>query len=127
MPFETPVEKTDESFKVGGEGSFAAVNRLPSGLVYQIQMFVSSGKPTIRQLKGVSPVYVHKQRSGKMLSAAGLFRTYAEAEQALSQVKKVFPTAFVIAFEDGSPLSVSKARKKESSVKVITEEVHIVK
>lgn len=127
MPFETPVEKTDESFRVGTEGSFATVNRLPSGLVYQIQMFVSSGKPTIRQLKGVSPVYVHKQRSGKMLSAAGLFRTYAEAEQALSQVKRVFPTAFVIAFEDGSPLSLSKARKKESSVKVITEEVHIVK
>ena len=127
MPFEKPVEKTDESFRVGTEGSFTAVNRLPSGLVYQIQMFVSAGKPTIRQLKGVSPVYVHQQRSGKMLCAAGLFRTYAEAEQALSQVKRVFPTAFVIAFEDGSPLSLSKARKKESSVKVITEEVHIVK
>ena len=88
---------------------------------------MSGSKPSVRQLKGISPVYVHPQRSGKKLCAAGLFRTYTEAELALPAVRRLFPTAFVIAFDNGKPLSLSKARKQESSVKVITEEVRIVK
>ena len=113
---------------MGGEGAFAPDNRLPAGLVYQIQLFVSSNKVSIKQLKGVRPVYVHAQRSGKSLYAAGLFRSYAEAEQALGAVRRAgFPSAFVIAFDGGSPIGLQKARKKESSVKVVTEEVRIVR
>ena len=57
-----------------------------------------------------------------------LFRTFAEAEQAVSQVRKAgFSSAFVIAFDGGQPLSLSKAKQKESSVKVVTEEFKIVK
>ena len=53
---------------------------------------------------------------------------YDEAEEALSSVKKAgFPSAFIIAFDDRQSVALSKARKKESSVKVITEEVRIVK
>ena len=62
-----------------------------------------------------------------LLCAAGLFRTYAEAEHALPAVRKLFPTAFIIAFDGGQPLALSKARQKESSVTVVTEEVRIVK
>ena len=127
LSFETPEDTFDYTLHVGGEGAFAPDNRLPSGLVYQIQLFVSNSNVTVRQLKGVSPVYVHAQRSGKKLYAAGLFRTYADAEQALSAVRRSFPSAFVIAFDGGAPIGLSKARKKESSVKVITEEVRIVK
>lgn len=128
VPFDQPEEEFDETFRVGKEGAFAQNNHLPAGLVYQIQLFVSSSKVTIRQLKGVSPVYMHPQRSGKTLYAAGLFRTFAEAEQAVSQVRKAgFSSAFVIAFDGGQPLSLSKAKQKESSVKVVTEEFKIVK
>ena len=128
LSFEEPEDTFDYTLRVGKEGAFAPDNKLPSGLVYQIQLFVSSNKVKVSQLKGVSPVYVHAQRSGKSLYAAGLFRSYAEAEQALGAVRRAgFPSAFVIAFDGGAPLSLSKARKKESSVKVITEEVHIVK
>jgi len=128
IPFETPEEVFDATLHVGGEGAFARDNRLPGGLVYQIQLFVSSNKVSVRQLNGVSPVYVHPQRSGKKLYAAGLFRSYDDAQQELGAVRRAgFPTAFIIAFEDGAPLSLSKARKKESSVKIITEEVRIVR
>ena len=125
--FEEPVEVFDYAFSTTGPGAFAEDNKLPSGLVYQIQLFVSGSKPSLRQIKGISPVYVHAQRSGKKLCAAGLFRTYAEAERALPAVRKLFPTAFIIAFDNGQPLALSKARKKESSVTVVTEEVRIVK
>lgn len=126
--FETPQEEFDYALHVGGEGAFALDNKLPSGLVYQIQLFVSSNKVNVSQLKGISPVYAHPQRSGKKLYAAGLFRSYADAEEALGAVRRAgFPSAFVIAFDGGKPLSLSAARKKESSVKVITEEVRIVK
>lgn len=127
IDFEEPVEVFDYTFTTTGPGAFAENNKLPAGLVFQIQLFVSGSKPSVKQLKGISPVYVHSQRSGKKLCAAGLFRTYAEAEQALPAVRRIFPSAFIIAFDGGQPLTLSKARKKESSVKVITEEVRIVK
>lgn len=127
IAFEEPVEVFDYAFTTSGPGAFAENNQLPSGLVYQIQLFVSGSKPSVKQLKGISPVYVHPQRSGKKLCAAGLFRTYAEAEMALPSVRRLFPSAFIIAFDGGQPMALSKARKKESSVKVITEEIHIVK
>ncbi len=126
--FEEPEEEFDEAFKVGKEGAFAKNDRLPAGLVYQIQLFVSASRPAIKQLKGVSPVYSHRQKSGKTMYAAGIFRTYEEAEEALREVKRAgFPTAFIVAFDGGEPLALQKARKQESSVKVITEEVKIVK
>lgn len=128
LPLDKPEEEFDDAFRVGKEGAFARNNSLPSGLVYQIQLFVSSSKVTVRQLKGISPVYAHPQRSGKKLYAAGLFRTYSDAEDALVQVRRAgFPSAFVIAYDGGQPLALSKARQKESSVKVVTEEFKIVK
>ena len=127
LGFEEPEEVFDYAFTTAGPGAFAENNSLPAGLVYQIQLFVSGSKPSVSQLKGISPVYVHPQRSGKKLCAAGLFRAYADAEQVLPAVRRKFPSAFIIAFENGQPLALAKARKKESSVKVVTEEVRIVK
>jgi hypothetical protein len=126
--FAEPEEKFEEGFRVGKEGAFARNNHLPAGLVYQVQLFVRSGQPTVQQLKGVSPVFTHPQRSGKILCAAGLFRSYSEAETALAAIKRAgFPSAFIIAFDSGKSIPLTQARKKESSVKVITEEVRIVK
>ena len=96
--------------------------------MYQVQLFVLSSQPSLKQLKGVSPVFAHPQKSGKTMYAAGLFRTYAEAEAAQAAVRKAgHKNAIIIAFEDGKSLALSKARQKESSVKVITEEIRIVK
>ena len=126
--FEEPEEEFDETFRIASEGAFAKNDRLPAGLVYQIQLFVTANRPAVKQLKGISPVYSHRQKSGKTMYAAGLWRTYEEAEGALASVRRAgFPTAFIVAFDDGQPISLQNARKKESSVKIITEEVHIVK
>lgn len=128
LRFEPVKEVFDYTFQVGTTGAFAEDNTLPSGLVYQIQLFVVSSKPSLKQLKGVRPVFAHPQRSGKTQYAAGIFSTYAEAETALAAVRKAgHKNAMIVAFEDGKPLALSKARQKESSVKVITEEVRIVK
>ena len=128
LPFEEPESFYEEGLRIGKEGAFAQNDRLPDGLVYQIQLFVSAKQPALKQLKGLSPVYSHRQKSGKTMYAAGLFRSYEEAETALRDVRRAgFPSAFVIAFDGGTPLSLQKARKKESSVKIITEEVKIVK
>lgn len=128
IPFEEAEDVFDTTFRIGAEGAFAPEGSLPSGLVYQIQLFVSGSQVKLSQLKGISPVYAHPQRSGKQLYAAGLFRSYAEAESALPAVRRAgFPSAFIIAFDNGVSLPLAQARKKESSVKVITEEVRIVK
>lgn len=124
--FEEAEERVDDAFRVGGEGSFAK-GGLPSGLVYQIQLFVTGNKVTTAHLKGVSPVYAHLQKSGKTMYAAGCWRKYAEAESALTSVKRAgFASAFIVAFQDGRPLSLSKARKQEAAVKVVSEEIRIV-
>lgn len=128
LAFEEPEPVFDDAFRIDESGAFAENDQIPTGLVYQIQLFVTSVKPTVKQLKGVRPVYSHRQRSGKTLYAAGVFQTYAEAELALAAVRKAgHKTAIIIAYENRAPLSVAKARQKESSVKVVTEEVHIVK
>ena len=74
LVFDEPEEEPAavEAFRVGKDGAFARNNRLPDGIVYQIQLFVSGTAPSIRQLKGLSPVYSHRQRSGKTSGREGL-------------------------------------------------------
>lgn len=129
LAFEKPEEQYEMGLQLlGKEGALAKSNRLPDGLVYQVQLFVSGYTPTPKQLKGLSPVYSHQQKSGKKMYAAGAWRTFAEAEQGLRTVRRAgFSSAFVVAFNDGKPISLANARKKESEVKVITEEIRIVK
>ena len=112
---------------VSEEGSFAEDNELPGGIVYQIQIYVVSKPVSIKQLKGISPVYDHKVSGSRHLYAAGLFRSYSEAKAALTKVKGAgFPSALIIAYRDGKSLSVNRARQLESDT-VIQEEVRIVK
>ncbi len=112
---------------VSDEGSFAEDNELPSGTVYQIQIYVVSKPVSVKQLKGISPVYDHKVSGNRHLYAAGLFRTYSEAKAALTKVKGAgFPSALIIAYRDGKSLSVNRARQLESE-NIIQEEVRIVK
>ena len=128
IEFEDAVPEYDYTFRVDKEGSIAPDNNLPDGIVYQIQLFVTSKKATIKQLKGISPVFEKKQPSGKYLYAAGLFKNYNDAQSALNKVKKAgFPSAYIIAYNNGKSTSVKNARAQESSIKVVDEQVHIVK
>ena len=128
ITFEEPEPQFDYTFSVGKEGAFAEDNSLPDGICYQIQLFVTGSKVTLKQIKGLSPVFEHRQPSGKSLYAAGLFRTYADAQNALPKVRKAgFQSAYIIAYKDGKSISVKNARAAESSITILDEEVRIVK
>ncbi len=106
----------DYSFKIlsRDKGQFAEDNTLPDGIVYQIQFMVLSTRATIRDIRGMSPVFVTRMPSGKYLHTVGLFGTYQEALSSLNKVRKNgFPEAFIIAFDNGRSISVKTARNME--------------
>lgn len=113
---EVPEPKFDYSFKILGrnEGQFAEDNTLPSGIVYQIQFMVLSNHASVKDIRGMSPVFVTKLKSGKYLHTVGLFTTYDEALGNLGKIRKNgFPEAFIIAYNNGSSISVKNARAME--------------
>ncbi len=107
------VDKFDYTFMILPEGRFAADNELPSGIVYQIQIFSINRKATIKELKGLSPVFEHISGS-RHNHAVGLFRSYADVLSQLNTVRRAgFKEAFIVAFIDGKPISVASARAME--------------
>ncbi|MBR5661060.1 MAG: PD40 domain-containing protein [Bacteroidales bacterium] len=114
LAIREPEKKFDYSFMILPEGRFAENNKLPNGIIYQIQMFTQSRKATIADIKGLSPVF-ERQSGGKYICSVGLFRTYADALANLNKVKKQgFRTAEIRAYKDGEQISVNNARKLEN-------------
>ena len=112
-----PEPEFDYSFKILEEGQFAEDNTLPEGLVYQIQMFNSTTPATVAKLKGLSPVFESRSSNGRYTYRVGVFRTYADVLANLNSVKRVgFRNAFIVAFNDGKELTVSKARALETEL-----------
>ena len=113
-----PEPEFDYSFQVLPEGRFALDNTLPDGLVYQIQLFSLSSKATVKNLKGLSPVFERRGSNGRYVYSAGLFRSYRDVLSNLNTVKKAgFRNAMIVAFLDGKPVSVSKARTLEKNIR----------
>lgn len=113
---EVPVEKFDYSFKILDKAVFAVNNTLPDTLIYQIQLFVSSYKASIKQLHGLSPVFETHLSSGKYLYTVGLFYSYKKVLSHLNAVKKTgFPSSYIIAYNNGKSISVQKARSLENN------------
>lgn len=113
---ESPEPEFDYSFKILGrdQGQFVEDTSLPSGIVYQIQFAVLSTHAGIRDIRGMSPVFVTKMPSGKYLHTVGLFKTYREALSNLNKVRKNgFQEAFIIAFNNGKSIPVKNARNME--------------
>ena len=111
---EEPQVKFDYSFKVLDEAQFAEDQSIPSGIVYQIQLFASKNKASVKALKGLSPVYEIAGANGNRVYRVGLFRTYSDVLANLNTVKKVgFRSAFIVAYIDGKSVTVAKARAKE--------------
>ncbi|MFA7116215.1 MAG: hypothetical protein WC140_03125 [Bacteroidales bacterium] len=113
IQIEKPIPKFDYTFKIGKIAEIAENNKLPDGLVYQIQIFVSTRKASIKYLKGLSPIFYKKLKSRKYLYTVGLFDTEKEAVSHLNQVKRTgFKNAFVVAFNNGKALSLKNAKIK---------------
>ncbi len=129
IAFEVPEVKFDYSFKVLDQAQFAEDQSIPAGIVYQIQMFASKKKASMKALKGLSPVYETAGSNGHLVYRVGLFRTYTDVLANLNTVKKLgFRNAFVVAFVDGKSVTVAKARAKEKEKPKVQEfyEVRIV-
>lgn len=117
MMVEQPEPEFDYTFRIMGrnEGQFVEDNTLPAGIVYQIQFMVLSNHASIKDIRGMSPVFVSRMKSGKYLHTVGLFSTYQEALSNLAKVRRNgFPDAMIIAFDNGSSIPVKTARTKEN-------------
>lgn len=114
LNMERPEPEFDYTFMVLPEGRFALDNTLPAGIVYQIQIFSLTRPATLRDINGLSPVFLHRTDTGRYTYAVGVFASYSDA---LSQLNKVrnrgFKSAYIVAYRDGQPLSVTQARKME--------------
>lgn len=110
-----PEKKFDYSFKILEEGQFAEDNTIPEGIIYQIQMFSLTHQATVKNLKGLSPVFESKNANGRYVYRVGLFNTYNDVLANLNAVKKAgFRNAFIVAYDDGKEIKVSKARTLEA-------------
>ena len=115
--FAKPEVEVDMSFKVLEESVLIEDFHLPEGLVYQIQLAATSNKLTADRLKGLSPAF-SKKIGGKYVYTVGLFNSWAEAGKALTTVKKKgFPSAAIVAFNDGVSINVKNARALEARQK----------
>ena len=124
LELRQPEKKFDYSFKIEKVGQFAEDNTIPSGIVYQIQIFTSKSKAAVKSLKGLSPVFEKRYtNTGTYVYRVGLFRTYNDVLSRLNAVKKVgFRSAFIVAYIDGEEVKVATARNKEFTV---VEEEHL--
>ena len=110
--------KFDYSFRVLDEAVFAEEQSLPSGIVYQIQLFGGGRKATMSELKGLSPIYEHRSPSGMYIYRVGRFSTYDEAMKNVPAVRNLgFKGAYVCAFENGKETTVAKARTAQERLK----------
>ena len=110
-----PEKKFDYSFKVLEVGQFAEDNTIPDGIVYQIQIFSSINKASVKSLKGLSPVFERRNAGGRYVYRVGLFNSYNDVLSKLNTVKRAgFRTAFITAYINGKEVSVSKARTEEA-------------
>lgn len=117
LKMEKPKKSFDYTFQILPEGRFAEDNSLPDGLVYQIQIFSMMSKATVKQIKGLSPVFERTASGGKRIYSAGVFRNYKDALSNLNKVKRIgFRSAVITAFLNGESITVNKARNLEKSI-----------
>ena len=118
MDILKPKPTFDYSFMILPEGRFAEDNTLPGGLVYQIQLFTTSTPATVKQLKGLSPVFSKMSTQLRYTYTVGVFRTYKDVLANLNKVKRQgFRNAFIVAFLDGVSIPVAKARETEKNAR----------
>ena len=113
-----PKPTFDYSFMILPEGRFAEDNTLPDGLVYQIQLFTTSAPATVKQLRGLSPVFSKMSAQLRYTYSVGVFRTYKDVLANLNKVKRHgIRSAFIVAFQDGVSMPVAKAREAEKNAR----------
>lgn len=102
------------TFRVLQVGRLAQDNRLPAGIVYQIQFTMSTRHLGIDDFGGLAPVYERISSNLRYVYTVGIFEKYEDALMELNLVKKQgFPEASIVAWRDGRQISVSTAKAEE--------------
>lgn len=115
MKFQKSEPTFDYAFKILPVGKFAESSSMPSGLVYQIKIFTIPSHATVKQIKGLSPVFEKLGPSLRYTYYAGLFKSYKDVLSNLNKVKRIgFRSASIVAFMDGKEISVQQARVSEA-------------
>ena len=111
----------DYGFSVLAQSPYSAANplpagfRLPDGLVYSIQLGIFRTILTPDSFGGLYPVMSSREPDNRAIRyLTGVFRSLPEAEKALVEVNRQgFADAFVVAFNSGDKMPVSRARQME--------------
>ena len=118
LEMEKPAPTFDYSFKILDKGQFAEDNTIPSGIVYQIQIFSTSTRASVKSLKGLSPVFESRSATGRYIYRVGIFSTYTDVLSHLNKVKKRgFKSAYIMGYVDGKEMPVGKVRAMEAEKK----------
>ncbi len=107
-----PVQLFDYTFRIEEESVMAEDSLYPDALVYRVQLFALSARQSdIKAFKGISPIFENRSSQGRWIYTAGQFLSYEEAADALARVKRAgFPSALLVAFNNGSSTSIRNAR-----------------
>ncbi len=85
-----------------------------TGIVYTIQVAYSNKKPSAQEVKNLEPIYQYKLSNGFAKFSYGLFRDFNSADSECTRIKKLgISDAFVIAFQNGEPIDLQTAIRKE--------------
>lgn len=116
MEILVPESKFDYTFRVEEESVFAEDQSIPSGVVYQIQLFSGGRKAVPSELKGLTPMYEKQMSNGLYAYRVGRFLSHDEVTEKVDIVKKKgFRNAYVVAYIDGREVSVMTARTEEAA------------
>jgi hypothetical protein len=115
IEIHNPVQLFDYTFRVEEESVMAEDSSYPNALVYRIQIFtLSTPRSDLKVFKGLSPIFENRNSQGRWVYTAGQFFTHQEAADALATVKRAgFPTAIVVAFDNGKSTPIRSARTIE--------------
>lgn len=112
-----PVEIFDYSFGIGEEAVMAEDHTIPDGLVYRIQIFSLTNQTELKSFKGLRPIFENKSQTGRWIYTVGQFYNFADASETLVAVKSAgFPSALIVAYENGKNITVRQARILEQSI-----------
>jgi cell division septation protein DedD len=87
---------------------------LPDGVAYKIQLGAFSKPLPANAFKGLTPLSGEKLANGVVKYYAGLFRRFANADDALRKVRQHgFKDAYIVAFYNRKTIQVERAKQLE--------------
>jgi tetratricopeptide (TPR) repeat protein len=91
--------------------------KMPSGIVYRIQLGVFSKPVDYKLFGGIQPISIEFLQDKKIIKYyAGLFKYYIEADNSLNKVKEHgFKEAFIVAYFNNRKIPVERAKEVEKS------------